>query len=81
MPAITCHTKNYVHPAHAAAFVRGTSSRRLPGLGISPRANRCARCGQFVGERYAAFEHDRMADRRRLTCARCVEAIEGGAMP
>ena len=39
-----------------------------------PSMNRCRQCGRFVGDTYAAYEHDRTSDRGGLWCENCFTA-------
>jgi hypothetical protein len=60
------------------SFAPPVGTAVLPGGFMAPGGaghlspNRCAACGRFVGEKFAGFEHDRMSDRGRLWCERCV---------
>lgn len=36
------------------------------------KSNRCCRCGRFVGERFAGYEHERCTKRGKLWCERCL---------
>lgn len=38
--------------------------------------NRCATCGQFVGEQWTGYTHDRMSARGPLFCEQCVQRQE-----
>lgn len=46
---------------------------------ISPvrrKLNRCYICGRFVGEQFTGYDRDRLSNRGRLFCDRCVMRLE-----
>ncbi len=47
---------------------------RLAAEGGSRQMN-CCNCGQYVGNDFAGYEKDRVSDRGRLWCERCVVSM------
>jgi hypothetical protein len=52
------------------------SLTRAASLELNRAPNRCADCGQFVGETFTSYDNDRMSDRGRLWCDRCIQRQE-----